>query len=44
MGGNFGLVAMGGDSRSDGRGFKHQPYILNEHFSHTFVVKNVMFV
>ena len=39
-----GLVVMGGDSCSKGRGFKFQHRILDGHFSHLFVVKIVMFV
>ena len=35
---------MGGDSCSEGCGFKSQQCILDEHFSHLFVVKIVMFV
>ena len=31
---------MGGDSRSEGRGFESRHYILYGHFSHIFVVKN----
>ena len=32
---------MGGDSCSEGRGFKYQYSILDGHFSHLFVVKIV---
>ena len=32
-------MVMGGDSRSEGRGFKSQHHILDGHFSHIFVVK-----
>ena len=39
MGGNAGLVVIGGDSCSKGRGFESQHYILDGHFSHVFVVK-----
>ena len=41
-----GLVVMGGDACSEGRGFKSQRRILDGHdiFSHIFVVKIVMFV
>ena len=39
-----GLVAMGRDSRSKGRGFESWHHILDGHFSHVFVVKIVMFV
>ena len=39
-----GLVVMGGDSCSKGRGFESQYRILDEHFSHLFVVKIAMFV
>ena len=35
-----GLVAMGGDSCSKGCGFESWHRILDEHFSHIFVVKN----
>ena len=38
-GGNPGLVVMGRDSHSEGRGFKSQSRILDGHFSHIFVVK-----
>ena len=34
MGGSPGLVVMGGDSRSKGRGFESQRQILDGHFSH----------
>ena len=34
---------MVGDSCSEGHGFDSQHCILNGHFSHTFVVKIVMF-
>ena len=36
-------MVMGRDSRSEGRGFDSQHRILDEHFSHLFVVKIVMF-
>ena len=39
-----GLVVMGRDSRSKGRGFESRHRILDGHFSHIFVVKIVMFV
>ena len=42
--GSPGLVVMGGDSCSEGCGFKSQHSILEGHFSHLFVVKIVMFV
>ena len=42
--GSSGLVIMGGDSCSDGCGFKSQHCILDGHFSRAFVVKIVMFV
>ena len=42
MGGSPGLVVMGRDSRSEGRGFESRHRILDGHFSHT--VKIVMFV
>ena len=38
-----GLVAMGGGSCTEGRGFKSQHHILDGHFSHILVVKIVMF-
>ena len=38
-----GLVVMGGDSCSKGRGFESQRRILDGHFSHLLVVKIVMF-
>ena len=44
MGRSPGLVVMGGDSRSKGRGFESRHRILDGHFSHIFVVKFVMFV
>ena len=37
-----GLVVMGRESRSEGRGFESRHYILDGHFSHIFVVKIVM--
>ena len=39
-----GLVFMGGDSCSNGRGFESKHHTLDGHFSHLFVVKIVMFV
>ena len=42
LGGSPGLVIMGGDSRSEGRGFESRHHILDGHFSH--IVKIVMFV
>ena len=39
MGGSPGLVVMGGDSCSKGRGFESQHPMLDGHFSHLFVVK-----
>ena len=42
QGGSPGLVVMGGDSCSEGRGFESQHRILDGHFSHLFVVKIVM--
>ena len=36
-----GLVVMGGDSCSEGRWFESQHRILDGHYSHIFVVKNV---
>ena len=44
VGGSPGLVVMGVDSRSKGRGFKSRHRILDGHFSHIFVVKIVLFV
>ena len=46
VGGSPGLVVMGGDSCSEGRGFESRRRILDGHniFSHTFVVRIVMFV
>ena len=41
-GGSPGLVVMGRDSRSKGRGFESQHRILDGHFSQTFVLKIVM--
>ena len=43
LGGSPGLVVMGGDSLSKGRGFESQCRILDGHFSHIVVVKIVMF-
>ena len=42
QGGSPGLVVMGRDSRSEGRGFESQHHILDGNFSH--IVKIVMFV
>ena len=39
-----GLVVIGGDSCSKGCGFESQHRRLDEHFSHIFVVKILMFV
>ena len=44
LGGSPGLVVMGRDSSSKGRGFDSRHCILDGHFSHLFVVKNVKFV
>ena len=41
MGGSPGLVVMGRDSCSKGRGFESWHSILDGHFSHIFIVKNV---
>ena len=43
LGGSPGLVVMGGDSRSKGRGFESQCHILDGHgiFSQWFVVKKL---
>ena len=38
-----GLVIMGDDLCLRGRGFKSGRRILDGHFSHIFVVKNVLF-
>ena len=43
-GGSPGLVVIGGDSCTEGCGFESQHWILDEPFSHLFVVKIVMFV
>ena len=44
-GGSPGLVVMGGDSSSEGRGFESQLRILDgDIFSHVFAVKIVLFV
>ena len=42
--GSPGLVVMGSDSHSKGRGFESRHRILDGHFSHIFVVKIVLFV
>ena len=43
-GGSPGLVVMGGDSCSEGRGFKSQHHIQDGHFYiYLFVVKIVLF-
>ena len=42
--GSPGVVVMGGDSCSKGHGFASQHHILDDIFSHLFVVKIVMFV
>ena len=44
MGVSPGLVVMGRDSRSKGCGFESRHRILDGHFSHIIVVKNVMIV
>ena len=44
LGGSPGLVVMGRDSCSEGRGFESQHHILDRHFSHIFAVKIVLFV
>ena len=41
---SLGLVVMGRDSGSKGHGFESQHCILDEHFSHIFVEKIVLFV
>ena len=43
-GGSPGLVVIGDDSCSRGRGFKSRRCILDGHFSHSFVAKIVLFV
>ena len=42
LGGIPGLLVMGGDSCTEGRGFKSLHHILDGHFSHIFVVKIVI--
>ena len=44
MGGSPGLVVMGGDSCSKGRGFESQHRILDRHFFTFICCKIVMFV
>ena len=44
LGGSLGLVVMGDDSWSRGRGFESRHHILDGDFSHLFVVKTVLFV
>ena len=44
MTGSPGLLVIGDDSCLRGRGFESQRQILDEHFSHIFIVKLVMFV
>ena len=39
-----GLVVMGGDLRSKGRGFESQHWLLDGHFVHCVVVNIVMCV
>ena len=41
-GGNPGLVVMGGDSCSEGRGLESRHCKLDGYFSHIFVVISVM--
>ena len=43
-GGSPGLMVMGGDSCSEGCGFKSQHYILDGHFSTFICVKFLLFV
>ena len=43
LGGNSGLVVMGGDSRPEGCGFESQHRIPDGHISHLFAVKILMF-
>ena len=40
MGGRPGLVVIGGDSCSEGCGFKYWHHILDGHFLQIFFVKN----
>ena len=42
--GSPGLVVIGGDSCSEGRGFESQDHLLDGRFSHIFVVNIVIFV
>ena len=44
LGGSHGLVVMGDNSCSRGCWFESQRCILDGHFSHSFVVKIVLFV
>ena len=44
MGGSPGLAVTGGDSCPEGHGFKSQHCILDGYFSHTVIVKILMFV
>ena len=39
-----GLIVMGGDSCSEGRGLESQQCLLDGHFSHIFAEKIIMFV
>ena len=43
FGGSPGLVVMGGDSCTEGRGFQSQHLLLDGHFPHIFIVKIVIF-
>ena len=42
LGGSPGLVVIGGDSCSEGRGFESWHHVLDEKFSHLCVEKIVM--
>ena len=44
LGGSPGLVVMGGDSCTEGRGFDSHLHVLDGYISHILVAKNVMFV
>ena len=44
LGGSPGLVVMGRDSRSKGRGFESRHRVQDGHISHIIVVKIVIFV
>ena len=44
MGGNIGLVVMGGDPCTEGCRFKSHHHILDGHFLHIIVAIIIMFV